>query len=822
MPYSKKHIIRKLKETFGYNEFRPNQLEAITTLLKGQDVFIMMATGSGKSVCYQLPSVVTKGVTVVVSPLISLMEDQVQALHALSIPATLLGTAQKDNSVLTRILRGEYRLVYVTPERLASDTDLLLDIHEATGSLTAIAIDESHCISEWGHDFRSSYRLLKRIRDNPKLREIPIIALTATATKKVADDIVTNLQLKSPLKIQTTFNRPNLTYIVKPQETLMSDIENLISKGHLEKPTIIYTLTKRETEQISKFITRTFEIPSLPYHAGLTIEQRKHAHISFITDKIRCIVATVAFGMGIDKPDIRTIVHYGIPKNIEGYYQQTGRAGRDGEPSTCYLLYAPKDFTMTEFYLKNITNGSQRYEASRRITAMHKYVRSTECRRKLILQYFDEITPESPPPKCDKCDTCFVKSGKTATEKLDLTDDITLLLRAIYQTGQKFGYTLPIDVLAGSKNQRITMNGFQDLPVHGKGRHHHKDWWKALVFTLLGMRNLIKEETAGQYKCVTLGKQAFAILTKGALVPKIQITQQLQQAIKKEAKTKATKTKISALSSLEAWKSTQVSQAYAQSAAEGEDKPAIDTAYPIILANLHTWRETQANKETVAPYMVLQDHVLETLARDKPTSLEKLLMQSGISASKAMKYGAELLSIIKKALPTKKKKDKKSKKDKKAKKDKKDKKDSTETETETGTETETPEMPTDKKKASQKTASLKLTTTTYQLTSSIVNTYNTYKATPSKSIKEIATARKIQSPTVENHLAKVVEFAEKTHPINIFDYMTRIEYETIRTEVEKNVNKKLKEIREIMPLKKVTYFQIKLVRAKVKASATTF
>jgi ATP-dependent DNA helicase RecQ len=644
----------------------------------------------------------------------------------------------------------------MTPERIASDIDLLVDIEEATGSLTAIAIDESHCISEWGHDFRGSYRLLKRIRDNKTLSAIPIIALTATATTKVADDIITNLQLRKPLKIQTTFNRPNLTYLIQPQQTLLADIEDFVSKGHLSKPTIIYTLTKKETESISKFITRTFNIPSLPYHAGLSIEDRKHAHISFITDKIKCIVATVAFGMGIDKPDIRTIVHYGVPKNIESYYQQTGRAGRDGNASTCYLLYAPKDFTMTEFYLKGITNESQRYEANKRITAMHKYVRSTECRRKLLLDYFNEDTTDL---KCDKCDTCYIKSGKTATEKVDLTDDVTLLLRAIYFTGQRFGYTLPIDVLTGSKNQKVTSGGYDKLPIHGKGKHHSKDWWKALTFILLGMKGLIQEETAGQYKCITLGKKAFAILTKGATVPKIVLTQQLQKATKKENKTKHTVAKIKAVT----------------------DPLTADTT--TVLTELQAWRIKQATDEGVAPYMVLQDHVLETLAKERPQTLEKLLLQSGISASKSMKYGANILLITKKDKSPKKSSKKSSK-------------------------TEISEA---KKKLPQQTS---------PLSSTLINTYKVLqdnKANPV--IKIIATARKVQPLTIENHLAKIVECSNPSYKIDIFKFMTRIEYETIRTSVEKNINGKLKDIRDAIPIKKVTYFQIKLVRAKVRTES---
>ena len=780
MPYSQSSILRKLKETFGYNEFRPNQLEAIDAILnKQKDVFVMMATGSGKSVCYQLPSVITKGVTIVISPLISLMEDQVLALNNLNISATLLGTAQKDKSIIAKILRNEYRLVYMTPERIALDLDLLIDIHEATGGITTIAIDESHCISEWGHDFRSSYRKLKLIRNTKQLKDIPIIALTATATKKVAKDIITNLQMQSPFYIQTTFNRPNLTYIIAPQQTLLTDIENLISKGHFEKPTIIYTLTKKETEIISKFITRTFNIPSLPYHAGLTIEQRKHAHTSFITDKIRCIVATVAFGMGIDKPDIRTIVHYGIPKNIESYYQQTGRAGRDSAPSTCYLLYAPKDFTMTEFYLKNITNESERYEASRRITAMHKFVRSSECRRKLLLNYFDEDTTDL---KCDKCDTCYIKSGKTSIEKQDLTEDVTLLLRAIYLTGQKFGYTMPIDVLSGSKNQKVVSNGFDKLPVHGKGSHHHKDWWKALTFTLLGMKGLIKEESFGHFKCVSLGKQAFAVLTKDATVPKIPITQQLQQANKKEMKTKNSIAKINAFQSSFTFPSKSATTT----------PISVETAEEIekIYTALKDWRDKQAILDKVAPYMIFQDHTLETLATERPQSLEKLLMQSGISASKALKYGSDLLKIVKTKTPFSKKK--------------------------ASQKSVSPPQPPATTATTVQPPKLQALAVTSQLSSSLVNTYKAYlKETAPKKIAEM---RKIQPLTVENHLAKIVEHNQTKYTVDIFKYMTRLEYETIRTEVEKNLNGKLKDIRDKIPIKKITYFQVKLVRARVKAT----
>jgi len=462
MTTARPDILSVLKSRFGFDEFLPLQEEIVSNVIAGNDSLVLMPTGAGKSLCYQLPALIQDGYTMVVSPLIALMKDQVDALQANGIPAAFANSTlshEENEDVLSRTARGDIKILYVAPERIA--TGRFRNFLNAS-SPSLIAIDEAHCISEWGHDFRPDYRNLKQLRD--VLPGVPVIALTATATDVVRRDISDQLRLEGGGSYISSFNRSNLTYHVKPKQHSFDQLVELLDR-HKNESAIIYCFSRKETENLAADLSSN-GIPSMPYHAGLDPSVRRSTQDQFIRDETAVIVATIAFGMGIDKPDVRLVVHYNLPKTVEGYYQETGRAGRDGQPSECVLFYTFGDKVKQDYFINQIEDLSERANAAEKLSKMVEYCELRTCRRQYMLSYFgDDWQPESEndgTPGCGGCDVCLA-----VKEEFDATVIAQKVLSAIIRTGERFGIKHVVDVLRGSRAKRILELQHDELSVHG-------------------------------------------------------------------------------------------------------------------------------------------------------------------------------------------------------------------------------------------------------------------------------------------------------------------------------------------------------------------
>ena len=458
-----------LKARFGYDEFRPLQAEIIGNVLSGRDSLVLMPTGGGKSLCYQLPALCMEGLTLVVSPLIALMKDQVDALRANGIEAAFINSsvpAREAHGVYAAARAGRLKLLYVAPERLAVPgfRDFLDSVN-----VGLIAIDEAHCISEWGHDFRPDYRNLRTLRET--LAGTTVIALTATATDRVRDDIVEQLAMPHAGQFVSSFNRENLTYIVRPKRRAFDGLVALLRK-HANEPAIIYCLSRDGTETLASDLSR-LGIPALPYHAGLDPVVRRDTQERFIRDEAPVIVATIAFGMGIDKPDVRLIVHYDLPKTLESYYQETGRAGRDGLPSECVLFFSAGDRAKFTRFIDEMEDSAERERAHQKLDQMIAYGESRSCRRAFVLQYFGETYDE---PNCGGCDVCLAEH-----ETFDATEIAQKVLSAVVRTGERFGASHVIKVLLGSRARKVLDWRHHELPVYGIAREYGRDELKEIV-----------------------------------------------------------------------------------------------------------------------------------------------------------------------------------------------------------------------------------------------------------------------------------------------------------------------------------------------------
>lgn len=477
-----------LESHFGHSNFRPMQWTIIRSIIEDRrDNCVIMATGYGKSLTYQYPSVFLQRLTLVISPLISLMEDQVLSLNLSNIPSCLLGSAQRANPV-PDIKAGKFRVVYLTPEYVTGESGKYL-LEQVANQLVLIAIDEAHCLSKWGHDFRPAYRNLGVIRK--WCPRVPILAVTATATPNVRDDIVTSLGLWNPQVLCTGFDRPNLQFHVKMKSSLgiWEDVKGLLSRN-VEGSIIIYCLTRKQTEEIVELL-RSKKIDCEPYHAGLGLKQRREVHESFVRDRVQIIVATIAFGMGIDKPDVRLVVHYGASKDLESYYQEAGRAGRDGQPSKCVMFWSRADFKTHEILREHNQGGVQKnLEALSK--KMYEYLDTRDCRRMFILKYFEGDVVKVDPRKncCDNCDRIVggVKDsdryeGIDQDGNYDFSKDAEHLLKAVEAFGGGTGLALPIALLRGSKSKKLHSSYLKN-PLHGIGKTKDDEWWKALAVLL--------------------------------------------------------------------------------------------------------------------------------------------------------------------------------------------------------------------------------------------------------------------------------------------------------------------------------------------------
>uniref|UniRef100_A0AAY4E4Q1 DNA 3'-5' helicase n=1 Tax=Denticeps clupeoides TaxID=299321 RepID=A0AAY4E4Q1_9TELE len=515
LPQPTPEEIKCLKMYFGHHGFKPVQWKVIYSVLKERrDNLVVMATGYGKSLCFQYPPVHCGKMSVVISPLIALMEDQVFQLQMSNIPACFLGSAQT-NYIFDDLKKGHFRVVYMTPE-FCSGNISLLELLNRTVGLSLIAIDEAHCISQWGHDFRNAYRNLGKLKK--ALPNVPIVALTATASPSIREDIVKSLILKNPLITCTSFDRPNLYLDVNRKSgDLLADFKNFLIKNtggkyEFEGPVIVYCPSKKETERVTSALLK-LSVRCSFYHAGLSIKQRRETQHKFMRDEIQCVVATVAFGMGINKPDIRKVIHYGSPKEMESYYQEIGRAGRDGLPSSCHVLWMPGDMVLNRFILTKTSSESLLGYKMEMMTKMEKYLNSSKCRRKLILSHFEDKQLRKVTSGimgtdvcCDNCKSgliCGPSKMQPDQELQDFGACAFQLMSAIEALGESFGVTAPILFLRGSYSQKVP-DRYRRHSLFGAGKGVQEVWWKALARALV-LENYLRE-TTGQSKFITLCK----------------------------------------------------------------------------------------------------------------------------------------------------------------------------------------------------------------------------------------------------------------------------------------------------------------------------
>ncbi len=589
-----------LKQYFGFEDFRGKQEEVIQNLLDGRDTFVIMPTGAGKSLCYQLPATILEGTALVISPLIALMKNQVDQLRAHGIEAGFLNSSMNRGdyeSVKQKTIERKLKLLYVAPESLVKEE--FIDFLKKA-KISFVAIDEAHCISEWGHDFRPEYRRIREILNH--IDHVPIIALTATATPKVQLDIKQNLKIHDSKVVITSFNRHNLYYEIRPKVDPVTQIIKFIKKNQ-GKSGIVYCLSRRKVEELAE-ILKVNGIKAKPYHAGLDSKKRSEHQDNFLNEEVDVIVATIAFGMGIDKPDVRYVIHYDVPKSIESYYQETGRAGRDGLEGNCILFYDYNDIVKLEKFMKD-KPVSERESGHLLLQEMASFCESGLCRRKYMLHYFGEIFDET---KCSgMCDNC-----RYPKERIDGTKYVKQSLAVTKQVKEKFGIGHMVRVLRGATSQQVVLNEHDKLPIHGRGKDFSEKEWKA-IFAQVIVNSYLRKDI-DEYGVIKLTEKGKNFLQNPESVELFKYRDPKELERQKEAE-------------------------------QAEDFKTFDK---VLYDKLKKLRKQIASEKGIPPYVVFQDPSLEEMAVKFPVTDDEFVNITGVGRGKAVKFAGPFITLIKK------------------------------------------------------------------------------------------------------------------------------------------------------------------------------
>ena len=604
-------LAAELKQRFGFDSFRPGQQEIVRDILQGRDVLAIMPTGGGKSLCFQLPALLRRGVCIVISPLIALMQDQVRLLQDNGIDATFINSSLDRAEVarrLARLERGELKLLYVAPERLLQsgfEGDVLPRL-QASHGITSLVVDEAHCVSDWGHDFRPEYRQLHRLR--AQFPQVPIAAFTATATERVRQDIVQQLALREPRIHVASFNRPNLYYAVRPKTRATYD--ELLEHARRENGAgIVYCLSRKRVDELAQQL-QDDGIRALPYHAGLESDTRRDNQEAFIRDDAQVIVATIAFGMGINKPDVRWVIHYDLPKTLEGYYQESGRAGRDGEGARCILYFGAGDIRTADFIIEQKVDPvtqeplvDEQRIARQQLRQVLNYAESGECRRVVQLRHFGENFPG----QCGACDNCL--EPRTSVDRTTEAKQFLSCIARLAQRRERYGMAYIIEILRGAETQKIMSRDHSGLSVYGIGRNVGLQEWRDLARALLHQGLMVQSQDG--YAVLGLNEGSWQVLRGERTVS---VGESVKPAkVKKNAKA---------------------------------EKPFASEGNEELFQALRALRKKLADLAGMPPYIVFNDASLREMAQRRPRTLPEFSTIAGVGESKLARYGDQFVELI--------------------------------------------------------------------------------------------------------------------------------------------------------------------------------